>query len=376
MKIGERYYRSIWLDDSDPDVVKIIDQEKLPFKTEIKELRSVKQVYDSICSMSLRGAPVIGAAGAFGMYLATLELTDRPDPGKYLTETAAYLISSRPTAVNLSLAVTSVLKQLSGIRSPEELQKRAFRSAMEVYNKEINNCISIGKHGVKIIEEISRKKHGNPVNILTHCNAGWLACIDYGTVTAPIYLARDMGIDVHVWVDETRPRNQGARLTTFELENENIPHTLIVDNAGGHLMQHGMVDLVITGSDRTAISGDTANKIGTYLKALAAHDNNIPFYVAVPSSSIDFSVTDGIKEIPVEERSPSEVTDVTGFDGEKIISVRICPDKTKAVNFGFDITPARLISGLITERGICRVIETDIKNMFSDKLNHKYGRGC
>jgi methylthioribose-1-phosphate isomerase len=229
---------------------------------------------------------------------------------------------------------------------------------------------------VALIEEISRRKNGAPVNILTHCNAGWLACIDYGTVTSPVYLACDRNIPVHVWVDETRPRNQGARLTSFELANENIPHTLIVDNTGGHLMQHGMVDIVITGSDRTVLSGDTANKIGTYLKALAAKDNNIPFYVAVPSSSIDFKIRDGIKEIPVEERDPSEITEVQGLSEGKIISVRICPDYTKAVNFGFDITPSRLISGLITERGICKASETDLKNMFTDKLEQNYGRGC
>ena len=269
-----------------------------------------------------------------------------------------------------------MLDRLTGIVAPEEHKKRALEAALEIYDAELDNCIAIGRHGLSIIEEISRKKGGKPVNILTHCNAGWLACIDYGTATAPIYLARDKDIPVHVWVDETRPRNQGAKLTAFELANEDIPHTLITDNTGGHLMQQGMVDVVITGSDRTALSGDTANKIGTYLKALAANDNNIPFYVAVPSSSIDFKITDGMKEIPVEERDPAEVTDVQGFNQGKIISVRICPDYTKAANFGFDITPARLISGLITERGICKAAENDIKKMFSDKLDHNYGRRC
>jgi methylthioribose-1-phosphate isomerase len=376
MKIGSRQYRSIWWDDSDPAVIKIIDQEKLPFFLEIKELRSVQEIYNSICSMELRGAPVIGAAGAFGMYLAAIEMPEGSDYENFLNDTAIYLISSRPTAVNLSWAVNSILKQLSGIRSKEEIKKRALSAALEIYNSEISNCVAIGKNGVKILSEISKRKKGEPVNILTHCNAGWLACIDYGTATAPIFMARDIGIPVHVWVDETRPRNQGARLTAFELLNENIPHTLITDNAGGHLMQHGMVDVVITGSDRTTLSGDTANKTGTYLKALAARDNNIPFYVAVPSSSIDFSIKNGLDEIIIEERDPGEITTVTGFNGKKIISVSICPDNTKAVNFGFDITPARLISGLITEKGICRATENEIRKMFSYKLNQNYGRGC
>jgi methylthioribose-1-phosphate isomerase len=376
MKIAGKHYRSIWWDENEPAVIKIIDQEKLPFSVEIIELRTVAEVYDAICSMKLRGAPVIGAAAAFGIWLATLELDKMPHAEERLANAAEYLISSRPTAVNLAWAVNSVMKQLSVITTVKGLRENAFRAALNIYNNEIENCLAIGRHGVAIIEEISRKKRGSPVNILTHCNAGWLACIDYGTATSPVYLARDKKIPVHVWVDETRPRNQGARLTSFELENENIPNTLIVDNTGGHLMQHGMVDVVITGSDRTALSGDTANKIGTYLKALAAKDNNIPFYVAVPSSSIDFKISDGLKEIPVEERDPSEVTDVQGIKDGKIIYVRICPDYTKAVNFGFDITPARLISGLITERGICRASENDIKNMFTDKLEQNYGRGC
>ena len=376
MKIGEKHYRSIWWEENDPAVIKIIDQERLPFFLEIKELHTVKDVYDSICSMKVRGAPVIGSAAAFGIWLATLGVSRISSAEGKLSDAAKYLISSRPTAVNLAWAVNSMLARLSGITSLEELRETALRSALGIYNNEIENCLAIGRHGVGIIEEISRKKKGSPVNILTHCNAGWLACIDWGTATSPIYLARDRKIPVHVWVDETRPRNQGVRLTTFELSNENIPNTLIVDNTGGHLMQQGMVDVVITGSDRTAISGDTANKIGTYLKALAAKDNNVPFYVALPSSSIDFKITDGIKEIPVEERDPSELTDIQGINNGKIISVRLCPDYTKAVNFGFDITPARLISGLITERGICSASENGIKNMFKDKLAQNYGRGC
>ena len=368
MKIKGKSYRSIWLDESDREVVKIIDQDKLPFSLEIKELRSVDDIYNSIRDMTLRGAPVIGAAGAFGMYLATLEITEYSNTIDHLNNAARYLISSRPTAVNLSWAVNKVLNSVTGLSLHEDLSKKAYSAAMEIYDAELKNCMEIGKHGLKIIEEISKNKNGNPVNILTHCNAGWLACIDYGTATSPIYMANEKGIPVHVWVDETRPRNQGARLTTYELENESVPCTLITDNTGGHLMQNGMVDIVITGSDRTTSTGDVANKIGTYLKALAAKDNGIPFYVALPSSSIDFETGSGKSEIVIEERDPSEITDVTGFACGKIMSVRICPDDTKAVNFGFDITPSRLITGLITEKGICGANQEEIRKMFSEKI--------
>jgi len=368
MKIKGKSYRSIWLDESDREVVKIIDQDKLPFSLEIKELRSVDDIYNSIRDMNVRGAPVIGAAGAFGMYLSTLEISEYSNTIDHLNNAARYLISSRPTAVNLSWAVNKVLHSVTGLSLHEDLTKKAYSAAMEIYDAELKNCMEIGKHGLKIIEEISKNKNGNPVNILTHCNAGWLACIDYGTATSPIYMANEKGIPVHVWVDETRPRNQGARLTTYELENESVPCTLITDNTGGHLMQNGMVDIVITGSDRTTSTGDVANKIGTYLKALAAKDNGIPFYVALPSSSIDFETGSGKSEIVIEERDPSEITDVTGFAGGKIMSVRICPDDTKAVNFGFDITPSRLITGLITEKGICGANQEEIRKMFSEKI--------
>jgi methylthioribose-1-phosphate isomerase len=369
MKIGDSNYQSIWLDESDPTLVRVIDQEKLPFIFETKELRSVDDVFSSIKDMTIRGAPLIGAAGAFGMYLATLELTLHSNITDHLNNAARYLISCRPTAINLARAVNLVLNKLNGINSQEQLSKTALSAALEICENEKNNCRQIGMYGLNLLEEMSKKKGGAPVNILTHCNAGWLACIDYGTVTAPIYFAYDKGIPVHVWVDETRPRNQGSRLTSFELGNYGIPNTLITDNTGGHLMQHGMVDVVIVGSDRTTRKGDVANKIGTYLKALAAYDNNIPFYVALPSSSIDFSISDGLQDIPIEERYPEEVTNVTGYANEKIMSVRICPEKTIAANYGFDITPARLISGLITEKGICNATEKDIKKMFSDKFN-------
>ena len=373
MRIDGKNYRAIWWEESEPASVKVIDQKKLPFAFETRELISAEQVYNAINDMTVRGAPVIGATAAFGIYLATFSM--KGDWHKYLEDTGRYLISCRPTAVNLAWAVNRSLNALRGINSRDEIRMTALKSALEICETEISSCRSIGEHGVALIEEISRRKGGDTVNILTHCNAGWLACIDIGTATAPIYLARDRGIKVHVWVDETRPRNQGARLTAYELSNENIPHTLVADNTGGHLMQRGMVDIVITGSDRTSLNGDTANKIGTYLKALAAKDNNTPFYVAVPSSSIDFAISDGMREIPVEERSPEELTEIEGIKDGKIISVRICPYNTKAVNFGFDITPARLISGLITERGICMASEKEILTLFADKLQHNYGRG-
>ncbi len=369
MKIGDQYYQSIWVDESDRTVVRVIDQQKLPFFFEIKDLCAVDDVYNAIADMTVRGAPLIGAAGAFGIYLATLEINSHTNIREHLSNAARYLISCRPTAVNLSWAVSFVMEKLKNEQSPAALAKKALDAAIEICEMEKENCRQIGKHGLKLIESLSKKKKGAPVNILTHCNAGWLACIDYGTVTAPIYQAHDKGIPVHVWVDETRPRNQGAKLTAYELGQNGIPYTLIADNSGGHLMQQKQIDIVIVGSDRTTRSGDVANKIGTYLKALAAFDNKIPFYCALPSSSIDFSISDGVKEIIIEERDPEEVTTITGFAEGRIQSVRICPENTVAANFGFDITPARLITGLITEKGICRATEKDIKEMFSDKFN-------
>jgi methylthioribose-1-phosphate isomerase len=364
MKIGNQNYQSIWLDEHDPSVVKVIDQQKLPFFFEIKELRSVDDVYYAIDEMTVRGAPLIGAAGAFGIYLATLEINSQTNIREHLSNAARYLVSCRPTAVNLSWAVRRVIEKLDNDQSPLSIAKKALEAAIEICEMEKENCRQIGEHGLKLIEALSRKKKGAPVNILTHCNAGWLACIDYGTATAPVYLAHEKGIPLHVWVDETRPRNQGAKLTAYELGQNGVPYTLIPDNTGGHLMQQKLVDIVIVGSDRTTKKGDVANKIGTYLKALAAFDNKIPFYCALPSSSIDFRISDGVKEIVIEERSPDEVTSVSGFAGGEIRSVRICPEDTVAANFGFDITPARLITGLITEKGICRATEKDIKEMF------------
>ena len=369
MKIGDQYYQSIWVDESDNTIVRVIDQQKLPFFFEIKDLCSVDDIYNAIADMTVRGAPLIGAAGAFGIYLATLEINSQTNIREHLSNAARYLISCRPTAVNLSWAVSFVMEKLKNEQSSAALAKTALDAAIEICETEKENCRQIGKHGLKLIEAINKKKRGAPVNILTHCNAGWLACIDYGTVTAPIYQAHEKGIPVHVWVDETRPRNQGAKLTAYELGQNGIPYTLIPDNSGGHLMQQKQVDIVIVGSDRTTRSGDVANKIGTYLKALAAFDNKIPFYCALPSSSIDFSISDGVKEIIIEERDPEEVTTITGFAEGRIQSIRICPEDAVAANFGFDITPARLITGLITEKGICRATEKDIKEMFSDKFN-------
>jgi methylthioribose-1-phosphate isomerase len=368
MLVGNKNYQSIWLEESDPSVVKVIDQQKLPFFFEIRELRSVEDVFSAISEMTVRGAPLIGAAGAFGIYLATLEINTASNPHMHMENAARYLISCRPTAVNLSIGVKYVMHKLDFNDGVKSLSETALKAALEICDIEKTNCREIGKHGLPLITAISKKKNGDPVNILTHCNAGWLACIDFGTVTSPIYSAHDAGIPVHVWVSETRPKNQGARLTTWELGQAGVPYTLVSDNTGGHLMQHGLVDLVLVGCDRATRKGDVANKIGTYLKALAANDNNIPFYSALPSSSIDFEITDGLTEIPVEEREPDEVTTVSGLSGGNIESVRICPENAPAANFGFDVTPAKYITGLITEKGICRASEEDIKKLFSDKF--------
>ncbi|MDP4223280.1 MAG: S-methyl-5-thioribose-1-phosphate isomerase [Bacteroidota bacterium] len=368
MLIEGKNYQSIWPDETDNTIIRVIDQQKLPFSLEIKELRSVEDVWTAIKEMTIRGAPLIGAAGAFGMYLATLEITHHTGIQDHISNAARYLISSRPTAVNLSWAVNNVREKLDGINDPDLLSSTALKTALGICETEKENCRKIGEHGLKIIEAKSKEKNGQPVNILTHCNAGWLACIDYGTVTAPVYLAVQKGIPVHIWVDETRPRNQGARLTAWELGQNSVPYTLITDNAGGYLMQKESVDLVFVGCDRATSKGDVANKIGTYLKALSAFDNNIPFFSVMPSTSIDFSISDGLSEIVIEERDQDEVITVSGYADGEIRSVRICPENAKAGNWGFDITPARLITGFITEKGICKATEEDIKRLFSDKF--------
>lgn len=360
---------SIWLDEKDNTVVHVIDQRRLPFFLETVALRSPGDVCDAISNMTLRGAPLIGVAGAFGMYLATLEPLTVDNTREHLLQTAGHLVSCRPTAVNLPWAVNRLLEKLLNAPGGVSLSGLALEAALEIREEEIERCRLIGTHGVGLIEKLSRSKNGGPVNILTHCNAGWLACVRYGTATAPVYLAHERGIPVHVWVDETRPLNQGARLTAWELGRSGVPFTLVTDNAGGHLMQKGMVDIVITGGDRVTPGGDVANKIGTYLKALAASDNNIPFYVAVPSSSIDLSIRDPFTDIIIEERDREEVTTVAGITDGSVMKVRICPEDSPASNPGFDITPARLISGLITEKGICRADKNEIKLLFSDKTD-------
>ena len=368
MFAGAKNYQGIWLDESDHSVVRVIDQNRLPFFFEIKELRSVEDIYNSISDMTIRGAPLIGAAAAFGLYMATFDITRNVDFLHHLENAARYLVSCRPTAVNLARAVNFVLDMIKNDVSGAPPGETALRAAIELCELEKENCRLIGVNGMPLIAEISNRKEGKPVNILTHCNAGWLASIDYGTATAPVYMAHSAGIPVHVWIDETRPRNQGSRLTAWELEQAGVPYTLITDNTGGHLMQHGMVDIVLVGSDRTTVRGDVANKIGTYLKALAAKDNKIPFYSAFPSTTFDFSLNDGIKEIPVEERDEEEIAYIEGFNGETIEKVRICPENARSANFGFDVTPAKLITGLITEKGICKPSEKEIRKIFSDKI--------
>lgn len=368
MKINGTSYHTIWVDPEDDSVIKIIDQEKLPFEFKIAELRSAEDAFLAIQNMKVRGAPLIGVTGAFGIYLS-LKSYKGADWEKHLSETSDYLKNARPTAVNLAMLIDELYAKVSLCSTKERAEISAFEEARRLKSREIEHCNLIGNFGCSLIEEITARKKGDVVNILTHCNAGWLACIDWGTATAPVYKAFEKGIPIHVWVDETRPRNQGARLTAWELAQEGIPHTVIADNTGGHLMQHGMVDVVIVGSDRTTITGDVANKVGTYLKALAASDNHIPFYVALPSSSIDFSMTDGIKEIPIEERSGEELRWMEGVnDKGEIDKVKIIPDASSVVNYGFDVTPARLVTGLITERGICAANRESILGLFPEKM--------
>jgi len=366
MKVDGTHYHAIWL-DKDNTVVKIIDQHFLPFRFVIKDLRTSDDSYFAIKDMNVRGAPLIGITAAFGMYLATMEAKEEKSFNEYISRTADKLRSARPTAVNLAYAVDLMLDMISSVTGTEKKIEKALDTACKIKDREIDMCENIGIYGVPLIEKISEKKNGGTVNILTHCNAGWLACGDYGTATAPVYLAHDKGIKVHVWVDETRPRNQGARLTAWELLQHGIPHTVIADNTGGLLMQKGMVDIVITGSDRVTETGDVANKIGTYLKALAAYDSQIPFYVAIPSTTIDWDITDGISQIPIEERDQDEIRYVEGLTDGNIKKVLLTPEKSPALNYGFDITPARLVTGIITEKGICQANRESILKMFPER---------
>lgn len=361
--------RTIWLDPATPDTVHIIDQRRLPWEFTTEALRSPEDMAIAIRDMHLRGAGLIGAAAGWGVYLAALTAPQRNLTAFHgaVGDAAVALTETRPTAANLRWAVNRMLKAVAAqSRSPEAAIEAARREAQAISDEDAEACRQIGEHGVALIEAIHQQT-GKPVNILTHCNAGWLAFVDYGTAIAPIYAAQARGIPLHVWVDETRPRNQGARLTAWELDQQGVPHTVIADNAGGHLMQHGRVDLVLVGSDRTTRQGDVANKIGSYLKALAAQDNGIPFYAALPSSTLDWAMRDGVKSIPIEERSPDEVTHIEGWDGEAIRRLRLTPQGSPAANYAFDVTPARLVTGLITERGICEASEVGLLKLYPEK---------
>ncbi|MXN63297.1 S-methyl-5-thioribose-1-phosphate isomerase [Stappia sp. GBMRC 2046] len=365
MKVDGKAYRTIWL-NPDGWSVEIIDQTKFPYAFETATLRTLEDAAHAIRVMQVRGAPLIGATAAYGLCLALRE--DASD--QRLAEAYEVLHATRPTAINLRWALERMRKLLLPLPEADRLSV-AYREAAAICEEDVEINRSIGAHGLTLIEKIAAtKKPGEPVNVLTHCNAGWLATVDWGTATAPVYTAHDRGIDVHVWVDETRPRNQGGFLTAWELFHHGVPHTVIVDNAGGHLMQRGQVDLVITGTDRTTLRGDVCNKIGTYLKALSAKDNSVPFYVALPSPTIDFSIEDGIREIPIEERSNREVTHITGRgeDGE-IRTIEVVSSGSGAANPAFDVTPARLVSGLITERGVLEASREAILSAFPERMS-------
>ena len=355
MKIEGKSYKTIWFENN---LVKIIDQTKLPHKFVIKDLKNVKDTINSIKKMEVRGAPLIGATAAYGLVLSIIEKNDL----SFIKKSSEQLIASRPTAINLKWAIDRMMKKLSGVND-KDILKKAVDEAKAITEEDEKFCKNIGLSGLKIIEDIANNKK-DTVNILTHCNAGWLATIDWGTATSPIYQAHQKGIKIHVWVDETRPRNQGANLTSYELNEEGISNTVIADNAGGILMQRGQVDMCIVGTDRTLSNGDVCNKIGTYLKALSAKDNNVPFYVALPSSTIDWSIKDH-KQIPIEERNSEELSHVEGVDeNNEIKKVRIYPQKSKSLNLAFDVTPAKLVTGLITEKGICEASEKGLKGLF------------
>jgi methylthioribose-1-phosphate isomerase len=365
MKIEGIPYRSIWL-NRDGWSVDIIDQTRLPHEFEIRPLRCLDDAAEAISAMRVRGAPLIGATAAYGVALAMREGADEQS----LNRACRQLLATRPTAVNLRWALDRIRDVLDGVENSER-QAAAYEAAMDICDEDVEINSRIGDHGLGLIRELwqQRNKRSEPFHILTHCNAGWLATVDWGTALAPIYKAHDAGIPVHVWVDETRPRNQGAALTAWELAAHGVPHDVIVDNAGGHLMQHGQVDLCITGTDRTARNGDVCNKIGTYLKALAAHDNGVPFYVALPGPTIDWEMADGVAGIPIEERDASEVTQISGKNPAGILdTVQITPDGISARNFAFDVTPARLVSGLITERGLCPASEAGLSSLYPERI--------
>ncbi|MDD9302358.1 MAG: S-methyl-5-thioribose-1-phosphate isomerase [Desulfobacter sp.] len=366
MKVDGKEMRPIWFNKK-TQRVQVIDQRFLPHELIIEDLTSVDEVIHAIREMYVRGAPLIGATGAFGVYVSLVQEKNNGADDAWFTSECDRLKKARPTATNLVWGVDRGMDAAIQESNYEDRVDTALKKALEVVEEEAVNCRKIGEYGLSIIKKIAEQKNGEPVNILTHCNAGWLACIEYGTATAPMYTAFDAGINIHVWVDETRPLNQGSRLTAWELGKHGISHTVITDNAGGHLMQHKMVDLVIVGTDRTTRAGDVANKIGTYLKALAARDNEIPFYVALPSSTFDWEITDGVKDIPIEERDPDEIRYVQGLCNGKIQKVLVPPETSPGANHAFDVTPTRLVTGFITERGICRASEEAIMGLFPDK---------
>jgi methylthioribose-1-phosphate isomerase len=361
MKVNGVQTRTIWL-NADGWSVEVIDQTRLPHRFASLRLASVEDAADAISDMVVRGAPLIGATAAYGLALAM-----RIDPGDdNLESSAATLLATRPTAVNLQWVVKR-LRDILGATPTVARREVAYEQAARICDEDVSINRAIGEQGLALLAELGRGKSRGPVNILTHCNAGWLATVDWGTALAPIYMAHDAGIDVHVWVDETRPRNQGSSLTAWELGQHGVPHTVVVDSVGGHLMQRGKVDICITGTDRTTASGDVCNKIGTYMKALAARDNGIPFYVGLPGPSIDWSMDDGIAEIPIEERDAREVTSISGLSASgELVSVRLTAHGSPAANFAFDVTPARLITGFITERGVCPATPAGLRSMFPE----------
>jgi methylthioribose-1-phosphate isomerase len=363
VKVGGQHFRTIWLKPANEQVVQLIDQRFLPHRFMIEEVNTVTEMATAIREMHVRGAGLIGASAGYGMYLATIEAAGSDSFDQHLAKAAVQLKATRPTAVNLTWAIERQLTSIAKGKTDQEKIDLALRAAREIAEEDEEQCRMIGQHGLNLIEQVARRKDGKPVNILTHCNAGWLAFVDYGSALAPVYAAHDRGLPVHVWVDETRPRSQGSKLTAWELGQHGVPHTIIADSAGGHLMQRGAVDLVIVGSDRTTCTGDVANKIGTYLKALAAQDNKIPFYVALLSSSFDWTIRDG-SEIPIEERGAEELKRADGWRNGQMLEVSVAPEGSPAANYGFDVTPRRLVTGLITERGVCKADEKSILELF------------
>ena len=363
MNVDGTPYRTIWVEE-DGSSIRIVDQTRLPHEFVTRALTTVAEAAEAIKVMRVRGAPLIGATAAYGVCLALAE--DSSDA--FLDEACNMLLATRPTAVNLRWAVDEMKAAVQGLPPGERLDA-AYAKASEISEDDVATCASIGDHGLTLIREAwEGSGQSRPVEILTHCNAGWLATVDWGTATAPIYKAHDEGIPVHVWVDETRPRNQGASLTAWELGHHGVPHTVIVDSAGGHLMQHGRVDLCITGTDRTTASGDVCNKIGTYLKALAAQDNGVPFYVGLPHSTIDWTIFDGVRDVPIEERDGAEVTEISGrTSAGDVTTVQLTPDGSPAANFAFDVTPARLVTGLITERGVCEASAQGLASLYPER---------